>query len=550
VTDELSIAERLALSEKALAQRDAELAAKNAVILKLTDRITVLETHLRRLLRGRFTPSSETLIHDPGQESLDLGVLPPPTHPAPLMDVPDSPNVAPRPRRRARRRSLSAMYPELIVDPKVIDLDPEQKVDSDGTPLVRMGFETSESLVWEPKAPFIRRWIRLRYGRSDTGEKIAIAPVPDRITPKGILADETIHAVVISHVLDALPWHRQEVMSDRVGCRISRSVLCAGWAAWSELMAPLAAAIRDSVLAQPVIGADSTVMPHQDGSLPLQCRKTALWGVTDGHAAFFQWTQDQRHERAVEVLGAYAGVLLRDEWGGWKHIATETEDPNKADDSEQVPQQAGCHAHARRRFVDLEGMDKRADSMLALYRDFYRAEAEAVQRARDMADLVRQRRIVRSLCGQGLWEKILALAQAITAQDAPSTAIYRAGNYIVKYQDSLAAFLSDGRLPVDNNLTENVLRIVALLRKNRLFLGKSPEAGPRLAIGLTVLRSCVMAQVNPLRYLEAVTPTLLEHRRLLGLKLPGKELASLIPRRWREKNIRDRLGTSSIAQAG
>ncbi len=85
---------------------------------------------------------------------------------------------------------------------------------------------------------------------------------------------------------------------------------------------------------------------------------------------------------------------------------------------------------------------------------------------------------MRSLCGQGLWEKILALAQAITAQDAPSTAIYRAGNYILMYQDSLAAFLSDGRLSVDNNLTENVLRIVALLRENRLFLGKSPEAGP------------------------------------------------------------------------
>jgi transposase len=543
--------DRIAELEKLLAQRDAELAQRDLRIEQLVQRMSLLEAHLRRSLRGRFIPSAETLIHDPGQQRLDLPGLSELTPaPPPLADVPDGTPGAgsPPPRRRpGRRRSLAERYPDLEIDLHEVDLEPHEKIDADGTPLVRMGWEDSETIVWGIAAPVIRRTRRYRYGRSDTGDKIAIASVPARITPQGILADETIHSAVVGHVLDALPWHRQEGMSERAGCRISRSVLVNAFTAWCSLMQPLADEIRAYVLAQPVIGADSSYMPHQDGKKPLRCTHTGLWAMTDGIAVAMQWTPDLRHERVAEVLGGYRGTLIRDEWKGWKDL-----NPLAVDPPDQPPTtvaMGGCHAHGRRRFTDLQGVDARADRILQRYQILYGFERDAVEQSLDGADLVEAREQIRAQRSRPVWERILSDAQAIVAHDAPSTAIYRAANYLVKYRVTLERYLTDGRMPMDNNGTENALRIVALLRKNRLFLGRTVEAGPRLAVALTVLRSCHLVGINPMTYLSLVTPELLKLRDG-SIAWKAGMLAHLLPQAVGLQRRERTLGSSSIARVG
>jgi len=558
-----SQADRIAELEKLLAQRDADLAKRDADLAKrdadlakrdqridqLLQRMSLLEAHLRRSLRGRFIPSSETLIHDPGQLSLALSDLAELTFPLqPLAHVPeDTPGAGSPPRRRrGRRRSLAERYPDLEIDLQEEDLEAHEKFDADGTPLVRMGWEDSDTIVWGIAAPVIRRTRRYRYGRSDTGEKIAIAPVPPRVTPQGILADETIHSAVVGHVLDALPWHRQEVMSERAGCRIPRSVLANAFAAWCGLMKPLADEIRAYVLSQPVIGADSSFMPQQDGKKPLRCSSTGMWAITDGIAVAMQWTPDLRHARVTEVLGGYRGTLIRDEWEGFKDLMGAALD--HPDGRPGTIDMGGCHAHARRRFTDLHRVDDRADRILHLYQMLYRCETEAVEECLDGGDLVEARERIRSQRSRPIWDRIVDHAQSIVDREAPSTAIFRAANYVVKYRRTLERFLADGRMAIDNNTTENALRIIALLRKNRLFLGRTPEAGPRLAVALTVLRSCHLVGVNPMTYLAKVTPKLISLRENLTEWKPGM-LAHLLPHTIGLARRERRLGTSSIARA-
>jgi len=544
--------DEIAKLKEIITQRDAALVKSEQRVEQLAQRVALLESFLRRSLRGRFIPSSEKISRDPDQQLIDLpGISEPETPTQPLVEVADGTPGAgqPTPRRRGRRRPLALMYPELEVDLVEVDLEPHQKMDADGTPLVRMGYEDAETLVWGIAAPIIRLTRRFRYGRSDTAEKMAIAAIPARLTPKGILADETIHSAVIGHVLDALPWHRQEVMSQRAGCRIPRSVLVNGWDAWCAVMSPLANAIRCYVLAQPVIGADSTVMPHQDGKKPLRCTTTALWAMTDGMAVAMQWTPDLKHERAAEVLGNYSGTLIRDEWDGWKYQVNAM---NRAPPGQGVllrGRQGGCHAHARRRFTDLQGVDQRADRALRLYGSLYQLEQAAVERAYDGADLIEARSEIRSQRSRRVWQDILSLAREIVRCEGPSTAIYRAANYIVKYHTNLELCWTDGRLPIDNNGTENVLRIVALIRKNRLFLGRSPEAGPRLAIALTVLRSCHLVGLNPLSYLMQVTPYLLKLRDEPLITDGCVDLSLLLPHVVAQRTQPQRFGTSSIARA-
>jgi hypothetical protein len=75
----------------------------------------------------------------------------------------------------------------------------------------------------------------------------------------------------------------------------------------------------------------------------------------------------------------------------------------------------------------------------------------------------------------------------------------KANIYFQRQEPRLAAFLSNGILPISNAHVERLLRTVALFRKNSLVIG-SPDAGPRYAALLTLALNCALRDVNPFEY--------------------------------------------------
>jgi IS66 C-terminal element/Transposase IS66 family len=69
--------------------------------------------------------------------------------------------------------------------------------------------------------------------------------------------------------------------------------------------------------------------------------------------------------------------------------------------------------------------------------------------------------------------------------------------------DALSRYLADGRLSIDNNLAERLLRGIAVSRKNFLFLG-SDRGGERAAAIYTLIESAKLNGLNPEAYLTAV----------------------------------------------
>ncbi len=89
-------------------------------------------------------------------------------------------------------------------------------------------------------------------------------------------------------------------------------------------------------------------------------------------------------------------------------------------------------------------------------------------------------------------------------------------------------YLEDGRLEIDNNLAENLIRPVALDRKNYLFAG-SHAGAKRAAIVYSLLGSCKLQGINPHEYLMDV---------LQRLPLqPVNRLKGLLPPFWKPANI-------------
>jgi len=80
------------------------------------------------------------------------------------------------------------------------------------------------------------------------------------------------------------------------------------------------------------------------------------------------------------------------------------------------------------------------------------------------------------------------------------------------------------QLPLDNNASERALRVVALGRKNFLFVADE-ACGRNLAALYTVIGTCEANGVNPLLYLTDILPRVQDH--------PASRLDELLPHNWK-----------------
>src|SRR5262249_58694191 len=75
--------------------------------------------------------------------------------------------------------------------------------------------------------------------------------------------------------------------------------------------------------------------------------------------------------------------------------------------------------------------------------------------------------------------------------------------YALNQWDRLLGFLDNVNIPVDNNASESALRVVALGRKNFLFVG-DVEAGDHLATLYSLVSTCEARDIDPVEYLKDV----------------------------------------------
>ena len=81
--------------------------------------------------------------------------------------------------------------------------------------------------------------------------------------------------------------------------------------------------------------------------------------------------------------------------------------------------------------------------------------------------------------------------------------VSKAFGYALARWDALTRFATDGRLSIDNNLSERLLRGVAITRKNFMFVG-SDRGGDRAAIFYTLIETAKLNGLDPEAYIAAV----------------------------------------------
>ena len=96
-------------------------------------------------------------------------------------------------------------------------------------------------------------------------------------------------------------------------------------------------------------------------------------------------------------------------------------------------------------------------------------------------------------------DKFKAWLDEIYPTVLPKSPLGVAVNYCIKYWAGLVRFLEDGRLEIDNNLTEQEIKPLVIARKNFLFCS-SVEGAEALCMHFGFIRTAKRHGLDPYHY--------------------------------------------------
>jgi hypothetical protein len=219
-------------------------------------------------------------------------------------------------------------------------------------------------------------------------------------------------------------------------------------------------------------------------------------------AVVFDFAETRGGQHVREFLGlpgndqnpGWKGSLVTDDFSGYKACF------------ELGVTEAGCMAHARRKFHELWANHGSpvAEQALKFFIQLYEVEREVQPLPSDERKAVRQQKSKPIADALHQW----LTQQRQKVPDASATA--RAIDYSLKRWAPLVRFIDDGELPIDNNWVENQVRPIAIGRKAWLFAG-SELAGQRAAVVMSLVQSARLNGHEPCAYLKDVLERLPTH---------------------------------------
>jgi transposase len=382
------------------------------------------------------------------------------------------------------RKPLPADLPREQV---IHDLKEEEKVCSCGTELSRIGEEITEQLKFIPAQLSVIQHIRPKYACKPCQETVRIAPLPIFILPKTNATPELLAHTIISKYADHIPLYRQSKIWERIDIDLPRSTLCSWLIDVSEICEPLITLNQQLIISSSYIQADET--PFQVLKEPgrKDTSQSYLWVYRSENSVVFDYQQSRRGYHAETFLKGFKGYLQTDAYSGYHFVA-------KNKDIISV----GCMAHARRPFAQIAKLAKNeglAAKALEFFKLLYSIETYARDNQLDphARFLLRNEKIPPILEEFKKWLTINIVK--LPKQHQLGKGMY----YVLNHWEALTNYLKDGQLEIDNNKIENLIRPLALGRKNFLFMG-SPSGAKAGAIFYSLIATCIENGIQPYKY--------------------------------------------------
>jgi transposase len=518
-----------ALKTALLAAR-AEAAAAVAQCSSDQALIAHLKLEIAKLNRDRFGPRSERTARLLDQMEFQLEELEASATEDDLAAeaaAGKTSQVAAFTRARPARRPFPAHLPrERVVEPA-----PCACLRCGGARLAKLGEDITETLEVIPRSWKVIQHVREKFTCRDC-EAISQPPAPFRVTPRGWGGPSLLAMIMFEKFGQHQPLNRQAERYAREGVPLSLSTLADQVGACTMALMPLFDRLRAHVMAANRLHGDDTTVPvlargkTDIARLWVYVRDDRPFGGPAPPAALFFYSRDRGGQHPQAHLATYAGILQADAYGGYGKLYADDRDPG-------LILEAGCWAHARRKFfvlADIEtaarrksqGKQPAAISPLCL---------EAVRRIDELFSIERdisgcgadQRRAKRQELSAPKVADLHTWMREQRGKLSGSNDVAKAMDYMLKRWVVFARFLDDGQICLTNNAAERALRGIALGRKSWLFAG-SDRGGQRAAVMYSLIVTAKMNDVDPQAWLAHVLASIAQH--------PAGQLDELLPWNW------------------
>ncbi len=431
------------------------------------------------------------------------------------------PRPSPKEHRKKRRTyGRSAMPPDMERKEDLHGWGPCPSCG--GTDPKQLREEVTEFYDYVPARLVIRRVIR-PVCRCRDCQLISTAPQPDALAPRLRATPGLIALMIYEKFARYLPFYRVDRELLRLGLSIPEGTRTR-WLEWAAgRLSLLLPSLKRALFSTGMVQTDGTGYwvvygsgRRHCGQMAVYCNKVATIydyspDKSGKHQRIFLGLEDKNGNPPGEDVPRFSGFQVAD--------AASVSDRTYA----QGIVECGCNAHARRNFEEAVTCDERvAMEALSFWRRLYAVEADARELSYSERLSIRKLRSVPIVAELRSW---LERQGSYLPKEKMSEAL----GYLRRQWDALFRYLEDGRIPIDNNLSERQVKSVVLGRKNYLFCG-SDRAGGWAAVSFTFIATCAQHGVDAQAWMRDVLP------RIQGTRLSAYD--ELLPHRWKHSAMR------------
>jgi transposase len=291
-------------------------------------------------------------------------------------------------------------------------------------------------------------------------EGIVTAPAPLQILPKVGVSESFLSYLVVSKFQDRQPLYHLESKMYSYGVDCSRQNMARWLIDLVEPLRPIYNLLKDNIIEYDVASCDATslqVLKEPGRSAQIKSDVYCMsGGPPNKSVVLYDYNANKHKEFVSNWFTGFKGYLHVDADNSFDLIAT----------SGAVL--SCCNAHARRKFEPIAKATKGhgiAKQALIYYSKLYKIEREA----KDSKLSYEQRYVLRQEKSKPLMEELYAWLDKVQPTVLPQSTLGKAVAYAMNHRVELMRFLDDGRLEIDNNHTERMIKPLVIARKNFMF---------------------------------------------------------------------------------
>lgn len=404
-------------------------------------------------------------------------------------------------KRKKKQGHREEMLKDLPVETIVYELpEEEQTCGQCGSQMHVMSKEIRREIDVIPPQVKVKEHVRLVYGcrtceENEISVPVVTAPMPAPAIPGSIASASAIAHVMVQKYVFGMPLYRQEQQWKLLDVEISRQTM-ANWViqAATRWLALIYQRMHEHLLQKDIVHADESTVQvlHEPGRAA--DTKSYMWLYRTGRdgprIVLYDYQTTRAGKHVVKFLEGFQGhYLCTDGYAGYNLMSSIT--------------RVCCFSHARRRFDEalkvLPKMDKDKPCAAREGLEYCNRIFKIEEDLQDMTDEKRhEERLKRS---KPVLEEFHTWLKQQRSRLTPKSATGIAVRYCLDLWKELTNFLLDGRLYVDNNISERSFKAYAVCRKNFLFCN-TPKGATASAIAFSILETAKENGLKPFEYMR------------------------------------------------